>query len=112
METLFTTFFVRGPAMKKHASFISVISFALILLFAFGVSKEDKPVLPAPDKAQIQSFFDNLPLHFLENRGQVDNMDVAYYVQGYDKILYFTPKGVTFALRGKEEKRWVVNNIA
>ena len=39
--------------------------------------------------------------------------EVGFYVQCSDKTLYFTPKGVTFALAGKtaeseESQRWVV----
>ena len=41
--------------------------------------------------------FGQLPLYFVENRGQVDER-VAYYIQGSDKTIYFTSEGVTFAL--------------
>ncbi len=54
----------------------------------------------------VTSRFDHLPLVFVENRGQTDAR-VAYYVQGKDKSLYFTPEGITIALRGKEG-RWAV----
>ncbi len=40
-----------------------------------------------------------LPLYFVENRGQLDAR-VAYYIQGRDKVVYFTASGVTFALSG------------
>jgi hypothetical protein len=40
-----------------------------------------------------------MPLYFIENQGQLDE-PVAYYVQGQDKTLYFTPQGVTFVLHG------------
>jgi hypothetical protein len=33
--------------------------------------------------------------------------DVAYYIKGADKTLFFTAKGVTFALRGKD-RGWTV----
>jgi hypothetical protein len=48
-----------------------------------------------------------LPLLFIENQGQVDDQ-VAYYVQGKDKTLYFTPDGVTFVLSGEDSSRWVL----
>jgi hypothetical protein len=58
-----------------------------------------------------------MPLYFIANQGQMDAR-VAYYVQGSDKTLYFTPKGVTFALTdltpnpsqemGSERERWIV----
>ncbi len=47
-----------------------------------------------------KAIFGQMPLYFVENRGQLDN-HVAYYIQGEDKTLYFTPKGVTFALAGR-----------
>jgi CARDB/Beta-propeller repeat len=49
----------------------------------------------ARDRAQ--ALFGNLPLYFIENRGQEDHR-VAYYVQGRDTAVYFTGTGVTFAL--------------
>jgi len=39
------------------------------------------------------------PLHFIENRGQVDAR-VSHYVQGEDKSVYFTSEGLTYALVG------------
>jgi len=44
-------------------------------------------VKPAPD-------FGRMPLYFIENRGQTDTR-VAYYVQGVDKSLGFTSRGMT-----------------
>jgi hypothetical protein len=38
-----------------------------------------------------------MPLLFVPNEGQTDER-VAYYIQGRDKTIYFTPQGVTFAL--------------
>jgi hypothetical protein len=38
-----------------------------------------------------------MPLTFIANQGQMDDR-VAYYVQGSDKTLYFTPEGVTIAM--------------
>lgn len=38
-----------------------------------------------------------LPLSFIENRGQVDAR-VSYYLQGRDKTVYFTKQGVTLTL--------------
>jgi hypothetical protein len=48
-----------------------------------------------------------MPLYFIENQGQVDE-PVAYYVQGQDKTLYFTPQGLTFVLDGGESPPWVL----
>jgi len=59
------------------------------------------PMPPGQDEAAIQArlelAFGHLPLYFVENQGQLDEQ-VAYYIQGSDKMIYFTPEGVTFAL--------------
>jgi hypothetical protein len=47
----------------------------------------------------VRTSLTRMPLYFIENRGQMDER-VAYYVQGQDKTLYFTPQGVTFVLHG------------
>jgi hypothetical protein len=56
--------------------------------------------LPAATQPQILAAWGQLPLYFIENRGQVDAR-VAYYVQGRDTSVYFTAQGVTFALTGQ-----------
>lgn len=101
--------FLEG-AMRTQTTIISLIVFALYLPQAFGYSETEKKVIPEADKARIEQSFGRLPLYFIENQGQ-ENKDVAYYVKGSDKTLYFTSKGVTFALPGKEgeeRKRWAV----
>ncbi len=50
--------------------------------------------------SRLRSVADKLPLYFVENKGQVDPR-VAYYVQGKDKIIYFTPGGLTLVLHEK-----------
>ncbi|MEW6742933.1 MAG: SBBP repeat-containing protein [Planctomycetota bacterium] len=57
-------------------------------------------------QACVQQLFGNLPLYFVENRGQLDEQ-VAYYVKGADKTLYFTNDGLTISLQGKDQ-RWTV----
>ncbi len=54
---------------------------------------------PAANKPQVVETFGKLPLYFIENQGQFDPR-VAYYIQGGDKSIYFTGRGVTFALTG------------
>jgi Bacterial Ig-like domain (group 1)/Beta-propeller repeat len=56
----------------------------------------------AGTQARVQAAWGTLPLYFIENRGQVDAR-VAYYVQGRDNTVYFTPHGVTFALTGQDD---------
>ena len=54
----------------------------------------------APDLAKPAAIrdFGKVPVYFIPNAGQIDG-PVAFYVDGSDKSVYFTPKGVTFALR-------------
>jgi uncharacterized protein (TIGR03437 family) len=53
-------------------------------------------------QAKVRQSYGRLPLYFIENRGQLDSQ-VAYYIQGGDKSIYFTGSGLTFALTGNEE---------
>ncbi len=48
----------------------------------------------------VERDFGQLPLYFVQNRGQLDPQ-VAYYIQGSDKTIYFTPQGLTLALAGE-----------
>ncbi len=41
--------------------------------------------------------FGRVPLYFIPNQGQLDGQ-VAFYIRGRDKTVYFTPGGVTFSL--------------
>ena len=98
--------------MKIQTIRITAIFTFLLLLSNVGYSAKvntDKGVSEA-DKVHIEKSFGKLPLYFIENHGQL-HKDVAYYVKGSDKTLYFTSKGVTFALTGKEDeeaKQWAV----
>jgi hypothetical protein len=55
-------------------------------------------------KARISQDFGKMPMYFIENRGQVDP-GVAYYVQGHDTNVFFSPRGVTFTLTGLPDGR-------
>ena len=64
------------------------------------------PSLTEPDpatRAHLVEAFGKLPLYFVENQGQVDD-EVAYYIQGSDKTIYFSPAGVTFALTASPQR--------
>ena len=87
------------------------LSFILIpqpvLLTATHVRAATTPVTdkPVPDKqthARAAKAFGELPLYFIENRGQVDKR-ISYYVKGSDKTIYFTGQGLTFVLNEKRE---------
>ncbi len=86
---------------------IAMLSLLLLLsLLTMGGARTP----PAPSNTAGEStskqmaleVFEHLPLYFIENRGQLDER-VAYYVQGRDKILYFTAQGLTMALTGPAE---------
>ena len=98
-----------GLALYRHRSFTPS-----------AVARQTRSATPAPlpvvtaasagsavndaqTKARLSETFGKLPLCFVENRGQLDS-HVAYYVQGSDKTLYFTPQGITFALASTEDK--------
>ena len=48
----------------------------------------------------MQDAYRRLPLHFVENRGQVGER-VKYYQRGGGHTAYFTPEGISFALGDK-----------
>jgi len=50
---------------------------------------------------RARSLISNGPLCFVENTGQTDSR-VRYYVQGRETTIYFTSKGLTFAVMGEE----------
>ena len=68
---------------------------ALILFTDRPSSRVSVPVGAA--NPQVLASYGKLPLYFIENQGQLDP-DVSYYIQGGDKSIYFTGRGVTFAL--------------
>ena len=70
-----------------------------------GLTAIPDPVAPTSEEVpeavqrQVGEDYGKLPLYFIENQGQLDPR-VAYYIQGGDKSIYFTGRGVTFALTG------------
>jgi len=81
---------------------------AILLIASLGMAYPHQERVSATDNTAIPENFGKLPLYFIENQGQVHD-DVAYYIKGADKTLYFTNQGVTFTLTGKgdgKEKRW------
>lgn len=81
----------------------------IVVLLHCGVFSGAKEDLERSRKIDEQGA---LPLSFVENRGQADEA-VAYYLKGSDRTLFFTPRGVTFALRDHEDRagspeRWIV----
>ena len=80
-----------------------------VVLLGGRLALAQEGAAPEPGAAcgtAVQAAFGKLPLYFIENRGAFPE-EVAYYVTGADKTLFFSPEGVTFRLRGKDG-RWVV----
>lgn len=89
----------------------------MVLLFSLGLNtltfSQRSPQFAAAAQVLLATNPEKLPLCFIANEGQFDKQ-VAYYVQGRDRMLYFTPQGITFALLnltfGKTDvpSRWIV----
>jgi uncharacterized repeat protein (TIGR01451 family) len=100
--------------------------FILCLLFGTGMAARPRaagsqslnrlaavPAQPTPATTAALSAkptairdFGKVPIFFTPNAGQM-NGPVEFYINGKDKSVYFTPEGVTYALRSGE-KRWAV----
>ena len=66
------------------------------------VARAEAPVGAAGRESGVASgaVFSDFPLYFIENRGQMDEQ-VSYYLAGRETSVYFTPRGVTYALTGR-----------
>lgn len=83
----------------KDAATISVSALVAVTMMAFLCLAQT----PQPTPAVVQQeAFGQLPLYFVENRGQID-APVSYYIQGQDKTVYFTSEGITYALSDLRE---------
>src|SRR5512135_2253062 len=107
--------------MRKSA--VASIGLVLILAASGAVGQKVAPGQTAPPAAAPPASgsivtnldFGRVPLYFIPNQGQLDKQ-VAYYVQGKDKSIYFTPGGVTLSIAQPEKTatkssavgKWVV----
>jgi hypothetical protein len=98
--------------MKKTFSIFALISFTALFISGGGgetsLQRGPQRIVPAQNNQIIKMDADygKMPIYFIPNAGQMDKQ-VAYYVQGKDKTIYFTDKGITFALtkpNPKEER--------
>ncbi|MCF8142533.1 MAG: SBBP repeat-containing protein [Deltaproteobacteria bacterium] len=79
-----------------------------IVLFLFSVSFLWFSGAAASGKADRESILEaygNLPLHFIENKGQLDSR-VRFYVKTSGQTLYFTDEGIVFDLLRWEKAAW------
>ncbi len=89
--------------MKRTCSVFAGVFLAILLLSAglenAGLQKVPReiPAIGNSQRVSIDTDFGKMPLYFIPNQGQMDKQ-VAYYVQGKDKTLYFTPGGITLAM--------------
>ena len=89
----------RRLTMKvKNLVFLGVFVLGFFYTVSFG--RDSRRV------SRVAISLGKLPIYFIENHG-VFPKEVGYYAQASDKTVFFTSKGVTFALRGKK-RRWVV----
>ncbi|OGD21619.1 MAG: hypothetical protein A2W03_16890 [Candidatus Aminicenantes bacterium RBG_16_63_16] len=87
----------------KRSRIVPMVFSCLIILAAGNDERAGRQLAPEGQGTMLGSFvksdgeFGRMPLSFIPNRGQVD-AQVAYYIQGTNKTLYFTPGGITFSL--------------
>ncbi len=103
---------------KRGKVFCLAVCLILGLLLGLipGSTLQPASATNPPTPARLTGDLGNLPLYFVENRGQLDPQ-VAFTVQGSDKTLYFTAQGLTLALNGprkasleeaRPSERWVL----
>jgi len=80
---------------------VAALGWAVFLAVAIS-SQNAGPAKPTLHEAT----FSQVPIYFIENRGVYPD-EVAYYVEGADKTLFFTKSGITFRLKEKG-RAWVV----
>ena len=89
--------------MKNPIPTIPLVSLTVLVLSVGGGQPRSQQgpqeTSPALNNQNIRIDIDygKMPLYFIPNQGQMDKQ-VAYYVQGKDKTIYFAPGGITFAL--------------
>ena len=74
-----------------------------------ALASSQAPSAPPRPPALLKASFAKLPIYFVENRGVYPD-EVAYYVKGRDKTLFFGRDGITFLLRGPESG-WAVKLV-
>ena len=77
------------------------VVFTTLLMGVLLAANSDE-VAAAVSTDGVKATLQQLPLSFIENKGQV-YPKVAYYVEGSTTAIYFTPSGVTFSLSGKQQ---------
>lgn len=81
---------------------------SLVVLSVLSVTSFAQSVAPGErtDARAARATLGRLPLYFVENRGLYPD-EVRYSIVGADKSLFFSDRGVTIALEGRQ-RRWAV----
>jgi len=88
--------------MRKKGFFYCFLLLIPVFLILAGTRGDgQQQVLPSP-QVLVKADFGRIPLFFIPNMGQI-NEQVAFYVQGKDKAIYFTSEGLTFAIYGRRK---------
>jgi len=86
--------------------FWTILSGALVIVFLAGFGGQEPTVqtvsfqtssIPGSAALKVDRDFGKMPLYFIPNQGQMD-AQVAYYIQGKGKTIYFTSEGLTYVL--------------
>jgi len=93
---------VKESVMKRLGSVSLRVAYVLMVVATVASGQEAVP----PNPSLLKATSSKLPIYFIQNRGVYPD-EVAYYVQGADKTLFFTKNGITFRLNGKD-RGWVV----
>jgi len=79
------------------------LALGLVALLPVAVSSQSRG---SPSPTHLEAPFSKLPIYFVENRGVCPD-EVAYYVPGANKTIFFTKRGITFRLKGRD-RGWAV----
>ncbi|MFN3472374.1 MAG: hypothetical protein ACK4ZR_07220, partial [Aquificaceae bacterium] len=90
--------------MKKTISFIALLLAALLFPAAWIAYKGNPwSNKPEANKTRAMQAYWNLPLYFIENKGQLDEK-VRFYEKGAGHGVFFTQEGVYISLSKKSEE--------
>lgn len=98
----------QASSLRRLRASVTLVGLAAFLTYCLGVPHPEITNAPNPQhhlsvsttripaEANIRQALQQLPLYFIENKGQL-NKRVKYYVQGATTTLYFERDGITFA---------------
>ncbi|EDP75942.1 SBBP repeat-containing protein [Hydrogenivirga sp. 128-5-R1-1] len=88
--------------------YILTLSLSLLLSLIFLFKEEQPDAQPIIKKIDLIQNYGKLPLHFIENRGQLDKR-VKFYERGTAHSTYFTEEGVYVVLHGRNREPEVLS---